>query len=166
MASFSSEYCVSQSTMYNHCQNSLSAVFWEVCLGCCDSPFISSFIRLHLSGKDLEHKVVLASSFLPTNATLSSRPSVKRNVIRTFSPSMVLDKSFYHKNFITDLAVRTEVDVWIFTAGWADIIKLDFSRARFLEVACLDLEALALKREDKFLQLLDLFFFFLLASFI
>ena len=40
-----------------------------------------------------------------------------------------------------------------------------FSRARFLEVACLDLEALALNREIKSCKFFDLFFFFLVSFF-
>ena len=52
--------------------------------------------------------------------------------------------------------------------GWKDWMSSSwiFSRARFLEVACLDLEAFAEKREIKSCSSLIFSSFFLLASFI
>ena len=84
---------------------------------------------------------------------------------RTFSPSIVLLNPSTVRTSFTDLAVWTEVDVRIFTAGWLDVIKLDLFRARFLEVACLDFEALALKREMNSCNSLIFSSFFLIGFF-
>ncbi len=83
---------------------------------------------------------------------------------RTFTPLMVLDRC-HHQYFVTDLAVGTEVDIRIFSAEDALIHPAHFFQARFLEVACLDLEALSRETGDELLQFLDLFFLFLVGFF-
>lgn len=71
----------------------------------------------------------------------------KGNVVKYLHTVDGLGKILHHKDFVSDLTVWPEVNIWIFTAGRTHVIQLDFSRARLREVACLDLEALALKRE-------------------
>ena len=42
-----------------------------------------------------------------------------------------LGNAFDGQNFIADLSVRTEIDIWIFAAGWTHVIKLDFFQGTF-----------------------------------
>lgn len=59
------------------------------------------------------------------------------NIVENLHAVDGLCDSLNGQNLISDFAVRTEINVRILPAGRTDFIELDFSRARFLEVACL-----------------------------
>ena len=112
------------------------------------------------------NSVVLASSLLPTNATLSSCPNVKEMLSNTFSPSMVLlSPSTVNTSFPISRFGRKSMYGYLRLDGCISSSWI-FSNARFLEVACLDFEAFALNLEINSCSSLIFSSFFLFASFI
>ena len=90
----------------------------------------------------------------------------KADIVQNFYAINSLGEVFDHKHFIADLAVWTEVDVWILTTGRTHIIQLDFFQ-RTLTGGCLfGFGSVGTESGNKFLQLLIFSSFFLLASFI
>ena len=67
--------------------------------------------------------------------------------------------------FISDLAVRAEIDVRIFTAGRTDVIQLDFFQCTLSGGCLLGLGSVGREAGDEILQLLD-FFFLLFVRFL
>ena len=55
----------------------------------------------------------------------------KADVVENFYTVDGFGKVFYHKYFVADFTVRTEIDIWIFAAGWTHVIKLDFFQGTF-----------------------------------
>lgn len=122
-------------------------------------------IRFHLANQDFEEDCL--SKFISTNESnfiLTAKCECK--IIKNLFAVNCLGKSFYSENFITNLTVRTEVNVRIFTAGRSDLIKLDFLQGTLSGSSLFGLGSVRTESGNKFLQLFDLFFFFLLASFI
>ena len=73
-------------------------------------------------------------------------PRMKEILSRTFTPSMVLDRfSTVSTSFPISRSGRKSIYGYLRLDGLMSSSSI-FSRARFLEVACLDLEALAEKR--------------------
>ena len=58
------------------------------------------------------------------------------DVIENLHAVNCLADSVYRQYFVTDLSVRTEIDVWVLTAGRTDVIQLDFLQ-RTLTGSCL-----------------------------
>ena len=111
-------------------------------------------------------KVVIACSLAPTKATLSSRPSVKEILSSTFTPSIVLERfSTIRTSFPISRLGRKSMYGYLRLEGRMSSSWI-FSRALLREVACLDLEALALNLEINSCNSLIFSSFFLLASFI
>ena len=107
-------------------------VLWEIGLACGNTPFVSTFIRFHFAGQDLEEsgfcKLVAADK---SNLVIAGRV-IKEILSRTFTPSMVLDKILLPVS--TSLPISrfgTEINVRIFTAGRIDLIQLDFFQGTF-----------------------------------
>ena len=110
--------------------------------------------------------VVFASSFGPTRATLSSLPRVKEILSRTFTPSMVfVSPSTERTSFPISRAGRKSIYGYFLLDGRISSSSI-FSNARFLDVACLDLEALAENLWMNSCNSLIFSSFFLFASFI
>ena len=105
--------------------NSLRVVLGEIGLGGGHAPFIASLVRLHLSGENLEEgglcKLVAAYE---SNLVVTAQD--EGNVVQNLHAVDGLGKAFYGEHFISDLAVGTEINVGIFTAGRTDLIQLDF----------------------------------------
>ena len=89
----------------------------------------------------------------------------ERNVIQNFYTVDGLGKVLYHKDLITDLAVWTEVDVWVFTAGRTHIVKLDLFQGTFTGSRLFGLGSVGTESGNKLLKFFDLFFF-LFVSFL
>ena len=88
----------------------------------------------------------------------------KADIVQNFYAINSLGEVFDHKHFIADLAVWTEVDVWILTTGRTHIIQLDFFQ-RTLTGGCLfGFGSVGTESGNKFLQLFD-FFLFLFVGF-
>ena len=87
----------------------------------------------------------------------------ERNVIQNFYTVDGLGKVLYHKDLITDLAVWTEVDVWVFTAGRTHIVKLDLFQGTFTGSRLFGLGSVGTESGNKFLKFFDLLFFFLVG---
>ena len=87
----------------------------------------------------------------------------ERNVIQNFYTVDGLGKVLHHKDFVTDLAVWTEVDVWVFTAGRTHIVKLDLFQGTFTGSCLFGLGSVGTESGNKFLKFFDLFFFLLVG---
>ena len=83
----------------------------------------------------------------------------KGNVIQNLHAVNGLGKILHHKNFVSNLTVRTEVDVWIFTAGRTHVIQLDFLKGSLTGGCLLGFGSVGTESGNKFLQLLDLLLF-------
>ena len=142
----------------------LGIILREVCLGSGNTPFIITGIRLHLSGKDLEEggdgKLIgtYKSHFVIA-------PKSKGDVVKDLYTVNGLGKIFYHQYLITDLTIWTEVNIWILTAGRTHIIQLDFFKSTFSGSSLFGFGSISAETGNKFLQLFDLFFFFLVCFF-
>jgi len=89
---------------------------------------------------------VYAASLVPTKAILSPLYTVKLTLSRTFSPSMVLLKSTTVRiSLPTSLSGLKDTKGYLRLDGLISS-KSIFSNIFLREVACLDLDALALKR--------------------
>ena len=69
----------------------------------------------------------------------------------------------YGKHFVSNLTLRTEINIWILTAGWLHVIKLDLLQSTLSGGCLLGLGSIGTESLDKFLQLLDLFFLLLVG---
>ena len=87
----------------------------------------------------------------------------KGNIIQNLYAINGFGKIFYHKNFVTDLAVWTEVDVWVFTAGWTHVIKLNLLQGTLTGGSLFGLGSVGAESGNKFLKFFDLFFFLLVG---
>ena len=74
-----------------------------------------------------------------------------------------LGNAFNVKHFVADLTVWLEVDIWILTAGWTDLIQLDFLKGTFSGRCLLGFGSVGGETLDEFLQFLDLFFLLLIG---
>ena len=155
------------STMVSSVSKIAGVIFREVGLGGGNAPFVTSVVRFHFSGEDLKELRSLPARFRPTNATLSSRSKVKEILSRISSPSMVLERSADRRalRFRSRGSGRKSMYGYFRLDGLISSSSI-FSSAFFREVACLDLEAFAEKREMKSCSSLIFSSFFLLASFI
>ncbi len=84
---------------------------------------------------------------------------------RTFHAVDCFGKILHHKDFVTDLTVWTEVDVWIFTAGRTHIVKLDFFQGTLTGSRLFGLGSVGAESGNKFLKFFDLFLFLLVGFF-
>jgi len=66
---------------------------------------------------------------------------------------------------ISNLAVRAEINIWILTAGRTHIIQLDLFKSTLTGSGLLGFGSVSTETGNKFLQLFDLFFFFLIGFF-
>ena len=88
-------------------------------------------------------RVVVASSLEPTNAILSSWFTINDTLSSTLTPSIVLEiPSTVSTSLPISLAGLKSIYGYFLLDGLISSNSI-FSRALFLEVACLDLEALA-----------------------
>ena len=111
-------------------------------------------------------RVVVASSLEPTNAILSSWFTINDTLSSTLTPSIVLEiPSTVSTSLPISLAGLKSIYGYFLLDGLISSNSI-FSRALFLEVACLDLEALAENLWIKSCNSLIFSSFFLLASFI
>ena len=96
----------------------------EVGLSRCETPFVASGIRLHLTGENLEEcglcKLVRAYK---GNLVFSSQG--KGDIVENLYTVDGLCKSLNGENFVSDLTGRAEVDIRVFTAGRTDLVELD-----------------------------------------
>ena len=101
-----------------------AVILREVRLSRCETPFVASGIRLHLTGEDLEECGLrkLVRSY-KGNLVLSSQG--KGNIVENLYAVDGLCKSLNGENLVSDLTGRTEVDIRVFSAGRADLVKLD-----------------------------------------
>ena len=75
-----------------------------------------------------------------------------------------LRQTFYGKHFISDLAVRTEINIWdIFCWMAAMSSKLDLLQGAFSRSRLLGFGSVCAESGDKLLKLFDLLFFFLVV---
>ena len=74
-----------------------------------------------------------------------------------------LGNAFDGQNFIADLTVRTEVDIWVFTAGRTDLVELNLFQGTLSGSRLLGFGSIRGETGDEFLQLLDLLLFFLVG---
>ena len=110
--------------------------------------------------------VVVASSLEPTNAILSSWLTINDTLSSTLTPSIVLEiPSTVSTSLPISLAGLKSIYGYFLLDGLISSNSI-FSSALFLEVACLDLEALAENLWIKSCNSLIFSSFFLLASFI
>ena len=110
-------------------------------------------------------RVVVASSLEPTNAILSSWFTINDTLSSTLTPSIVLEiPSTVSTSLPISLAGLKSIYGYFLLDGLISSNSI-FSRALFLEVACLDLEALAENLWIKSCNSL-IFFFLLLISFL
>src|SRR5699024_2006401 len=72
-------------------------------------------------------------------------------------------QTFYLKHLITDLAVRAEINIRILSAGRFDLIQLDFLQRTLSGGRLFTLGSVGTETGNKFLQFLDLLFFFLIG---
>ena len=76
-----------------------------------------------------------------------------------------LGEIFYHKDFVSNLTVWTEVDVWVFTAGWTHVIKLDLLQSTLTGSSLFGLGSVGTESGNEFLEFFDFFFLFLVGFF-
>ena len=74
-----------------------------------------------------------------------------------------LGKVLHHKDFVTDLAVWTEIDIWVFTAGRTHIVKLDLFQGTLTGSRLFGLGSVGTESGNKLLKFFDLFFFLLVG---
>ena len=165
VASLISEYCVSQSTM----SSSVSKIA-VLSFGKYDWLVVTPHLYEPSSGSSSPARilniVVFASSFPPTNAILSSWLTVNEILSSTFTPSMVFEMpSTKSTSFPISRSGRKSMYGYLRLDGRISSSWI-FSRARFLDVACFDLEAFAEKRWINSCSSLIFSSFFLFASFI
>ena len=85
---------------------------------------LNSELRFHFTDQDLKQSSDCL--FVSTNKSyFVIMTECERNVIQNFHTVDGLGKVLHHKDFVTDLAVWTEIDIWVFTAGRTHIVKLD-----------------------------------------
>src|SRR5699024_8187171 len=92
-----------------------STVFREICLTCGNSPFVCPFIRFHFSCKDLEEGrlcKLVASNESDFVIVIDGKAQVVQNLYSIYR----LGEPFHSQHFVSDLAVWTEINVWIFSA--------------------------------------------------
>ena len=70
-------------------------------------------------------------------------------------------KIFHHQDFISNLAVRAKINVWIFTAGGTHVIQLNFFKGTFTGSCLFGFGGIGTESGDELLQFLDFFFLFL-----
>ena len=90
-------------------------------------------------------------------------PQNKGNIVEYLFPVYRFGNAFHGKHFVADLAVGTEIDIGIFTAGGFDFIQLDFFKCTFSGGSLLGFGSVGGETGDEFLKLLDLFFLFLVG---
>ena len=92
-------------------------------------------------------------------------PQSEGNIVKNFYAVNGFGKILNHKNLVSDFAVWTEINVRVFTAGRTHIVKLDFFQGTLTGSCLLGLGSVGAETGNKFLQLFDLFFFFLIGFF-
>ena len=165
VGSFSGENGISQSTMVSSLSNSsvLSFGKYEKLVV---TPHLKEPSSGSISPASILKSVVLAIVLLPTNAVLSSRPIINEISSSTFTPSIVLEIcSTVRTSLPISRSGRKSIYGYLRLEGFISSSWI-FSSACLRDVACFDLEALALKRCIKFWSSLIFSSFFLLASFI
>ena len=141
----------------------LCIVLREVSLGSSNAPFVGSFIRLQLSCKDTEEccdRLLIGTD----ESNLVVMTESEADVVKNFHTIDGLGKVLDHKYFVSDLAVRTEVDVRIFTAGRTHVVKLDLFQGTLSGCSLFGFGSVGTESGNKFLQLFD-FFLFLFVGF-
>ena len=87
------------------------------------------------------------------------------DVVKNFHTIDGLGKVLDHKYFVSDLAVRTEVDVRIFTAGRTHVVKLDLLQGTLTGSSLFGLGSVGTESGNEFLEFFDFFFLFLVGFF-
>ena len=90
-------------------------------------------------------------------------PQNKGNIIQNLHAVDGLGQTLYGQHFISDLAVRTEIDVGVLPAGGTDLVQLDFLQSLLSGGCLLGLGSVSRETGDKFLQLFDLLFLLLIG---
>ena len=140
----------------------LGVVLGKIGLAGGDTPFISTLVRLHFARQNLKEgcfgKLVAAyKGYLVVMA------QNKGNIIQNLHAVDGLGQAFHGQHFISDLAVRTEINVRILPAGGTDLVQLDFLQSLLSGGCLLGLGSVSRETGDKFLQLLDLLFLLLVG---
>ena len=81
----------------------------------------------------------------------------ERDIVKELHTVNGLGNAFNVKYFVANLTVWLEVDIWILTAGWTDLIQLDFLKGTFSGRCLLGFGSVGSKTGDKLLQLFDFF---------
>ena len=87
----------------------------------------------------------------------------KGNVIQYLFTIDGLGQIVNRKNFISDFTFRTEINIRIFSAGGSDLIQFNFFQCTLTAGSLLGFTCICRETGNKFLQLLDLFFLFLVG---
>ena len=103
-------------------------IFREVGLGGGNAPFVASGIRFHFSCEDLKERT-LCKLVSADKRNLVFASEDKGNIVEDFYAVDGLGKIGDRKHFVSNLAVRTEIDVRIFPAGRFDLVKLDLFKS-------------------------------------
>ena len=82
----------------------------------------------------------------------------ERDIVKELHTVNGLGNAFDVKYFVANFTVWLEVDIWILTAGWTDLIQLDFLKGTFSGRCLLGFGSVGGETLDEFLQFLDLFF--------
>ena len=128
----------------------LGIILGKICLSGGDSPFIIALIRLHFSGDDLkESGDSLLIGAHESNFILAAK--CERNIIQYLYAVDCLGKIFYHKDFVSNLTVGAEVNVWIFTAGRTHVIQLDLFQGSLTGGSLLGLGGIGAESGNKLL---------------
>ena len=140
----------------------LGIVLREIGLRSSNTPFVSSFIRFQFTCKDTEQRSL--RKFIATykcNFVVMAKD--KGYIVQNLYTIDGFGQSLYGQNLVTDLAIRPEVNVRIFTTGRTNLIQLNFFQS-FLSGSCLlGFGSICRETGDEFLQLFDLLFLFLVC---
>ena len=94
----------------------LGIVLRKIGLRSSNTPFVSSFIRFQFTCKDTEQRSL--RKFIATyKCNLVVMAKDKGYIVQNLYTIDGFGQSLYGQNLVTDLAIRTEVNVRIFTAG-------------------------------------------------
>ena len=89
----------------------------------------------------------------------------EREVIQDFLTVHGFGEIFYHKHFVADFPVGPKVDIRILPAGGTHFVQLNLFQCPLTGSGLSGLGGIGAEPGDKFLQLFDLFFFFLIGFF-
>ena len=126
------------------------------------TPLIREPRRFHFTGQNLE-KSGCGVDIRADKSYFIVMAEGEGDVVKELHTVNGLGNAFNVKHFVADLTVWLEVDIWILTAGWTDLIQLDFLKGTFSGRCLLGFGSVGGETLDEFLQFLDLFFLLLIG---